>query len=60
MVVAGAMGLLQDTQNGGLRMLREFRERFSRHRLQRKPLVKAPGMHHSTASRHVLDACRGR
>ena len=42
------MGLLPDTQNCGLRMRRECRERFPRHRLQRKPLVSDPGMHHGT------------
>ena len=31
-----------------LRMHRECRERFPRHRLQRKPLVSDPGMHHGT------------
>ena len=41
-----SMGLLPDTQNWGLRMRRECRERFHRHRLQRKPLVSDPGMHH--------------
>ena len=44
------MGLLPDTWNCGLRMHRECRERFPRHRLQRKLLVSDPGMHH--------DACR--
>ena len=39
------MGLLQDTWNRVLRMRRECRERFPRHRLQRKPLVSGPGMH---------------
>ena len=39
------MGLLPYTQNGGLRMRREYRERFPRHRLQRKLLVSDPGMH---------------
>ena len=29
-------------------MLRECRERFPRHRLQRKPLVRDPGRHHGT------------
>ena len=47
------MGLLPDTQNRGLRMRREFRERFPRHRLQRKPLVSDPGMHHGTWVTHV-------
>ena len=43
-----AMGLLPDTYNCGLRMHRECRERFPRHRLQMKPLVNDPGMHHGT------------
>ena len=34
-------------------MLRECRERFHRHRLQRKPLVNDPGMHHGTCVTHV-------
>ena len=37
------MGLLPDTENCWLRMRRECRERFPRHRLQRKPLVSDPG-----------------
>ena len=37
-----------DTQNWGLRMGRECRERFPRHQLQRKPLVSDPGKHHGT------------
>ena len=44
----GAVGLLPDTQNCGLRMRRECREHFLRHRLQRKPLFSDPGMHHGT------------
>ena len=44
------MGLLPDTQNGGLRMRREC---FPGHRLQRKPLVGDPGMHHGTCVTHV-------
>ena len=32
----------------GLRMRQECRERFTRHRLQRKPLFSDPGMHHGT------------
>ena len=40
------MGLLPDTKNCGLCMRRECRERFPRHRLQMKPLVSDPGMHH--------------
>ena len=47
------MGLLPDTQNCGLRMRRECRERFPRHRLQRKPLVSDPGMRHGTCVPHV-------
>ena len=42
------MGLLPDTLNWGLCMRRECRERFPLHRLQRKPLVSDPGMHHGT------------
>ena len=34
-------------------MHRECRERFPRHRLQRKPQVSDPGMHHSTCVTHV-------
>ena len=47
------MGLLPDTYNCGLRMRRECRERFPRHRLLRKPLVSDPGMHHGTCVTHV-------
>ena len=42
------MGLLSDTQIRGLRMRWEYRERFPLHPLQRKPLVRDPGMHHGT------------
>ena len=48
-----AMRLLPDTQNCGLRMCRECRERFPRYRLQGKPLVSDPGMHHGTCITHV-------
>ena len=34
-------------------MHRECRERFPRHRIQRKPLVRDPGMHHGTRVTHV-------
>ena len=34
-------------------MRREWRERFPRHRLQRKPLVSDPGVHHRTCVTHV-------
>ena len=37
----------------GLCMRRECQERFPRHRLQRKPLVIDPGMHHGTCVTHV-------
>ena len=52
------MGLLPDAQNSGLRMRRECRDPFPRHRLQRKPLVSDPGMHHGTCP--CRDACRDR
>ena len=48
-----AMGLLPDTQNCGLRMRRECRERFPLHRFQRKLLVSDPDMHHGTCVTHV-------
>ena len=47
------MGLLPDTQNCVLRMRRECRERFPRHRIQMKSLVNDPGMHHGTCVTHV-------
>ena len=47
------MGLLPDTQNCGLCMRWECRERFHHHRLQRKPLVSDPGSHHGTCVTHV-------
>ena len=47
------MGFLPVTQNCGLHMRWECREHFSRHRLQRKPLVSDPGMHHGTCVMHV-------
>ena len=47
------MGLLQDRQNCGLHMHRECRERFPRHRLQRKPLVSDPDKQHGTCVTHV-------
>ena len=34
-------------------MRREYRERFPRQQLQRKPLVSDPGMHHGTCVTHV-------
>ena len=48
-----SMGLLLDTQNCGLRMRRECRERFPWNRLQRKPLVSDHNMHHGTCVMHV-------
>ena len=53
------MGLLPDTQTCGLRMRRECREPFHRHRLQRKPLVSDPGMHHGTCVTHVTRCMSG-
>ena len=47
------MGLLPNKRNYGLRMRRECRERFPRHRLQRKPPVSDPDMHHGTFVTHV-------
>ena len=47
------MGLLPDTLYDGLRMHRECQDRFPRHRLQRKPVVSDPGMHHGTCVTHV-------
>ena len=48
-----SMRLLPATKNCGLQMHRECRERFPHHRLQRKPLVSDPGMHHGTCVAHV-------
>ena len=48
-----AWDILPDTENCGLRMRRECRERFPRHQLQRKPLVSDPGMHHDTCVTRV-------
>ena len=45
------MGLYPDTKN--CRLCRECQERFPRHRLQRKPQVSDPGMHHGTCMTHV-------
>ena len=47
------MDLMPDTQKCGLRMRQECRERFPRHRLQRKPRVSYPGMHHGSCVTHV-------
>ena len=47
------MGLLPDTQNSGLHMRQECQGRFPRHRLQRKPLVSDPAMHHGTCFTHA-------
>ena len=52
--VLQTMGLSPDTQNCWLCMRPECRERFPRHRLQRKPPVSDPGMHHVTCR----DACQ--
>ena len=45
--------LTRYVKNWALRMRRECRERFPRYRIQRKPLVNDPGMHHDTCIRHV-------
>ena len=47
------IGLLPDTENCGLCVHRECRERFPHHRLKRKPPVSDPGMHHGTCITHV-------
>ena len=47
------MGLLPDKQNCVLCMHWECRERFPRHRLQRKWLISDPGMLHGTCVTHV-------
>ena len=49
----GCHGPLARYVNCGLRVRRECRERFPRHRFQRKPLVRDPGMHHGTCVSHV-------
>ena len=51
--MATSMVLLPDAKNCGMRMRRECRESFLRHRFQRKPLVCDPGMHHGTCVTHV-------
>ena len=48
-----AMGLLPDTENCGLRTRRECRERYPRHRLQRKPQISDHHMHHGKCVSHV-------
>ena len=55
-IVHPSMSLLPDKYNCGLRVRPECRERFPRHRLQRKPLVSDPGMHYGSCR----DACRDR
>ena len=47
------MGLIPDTQNCGLRMRRECRERLAGHRLQRKSLVSDPDLHHCMCMTHM-------
>ena len=48
-----AMCLLPNTSTCGLCMHRECGKRFPCHRLQRKPLVSDPDMHHDTFVAHV-------
>ena len=52
-IEAETMGLLPNTKNCGLHMRQDCRERFPRHRLQRKPPVSDSGMHHGTCITHV-------
>ena len=52
-ITHSVMGLLPDTEYCVLRMRRECREHFLRHRLLMKPLVSNPGMHHGTYVTHV-------
>ena len=47
------MAFLTEKQKCGLRMRWECRERFPRHRFQRKPLVSNSGMHQGTCVTHV-------
>ena len=47
------LALLLDTNNCGLRMGRDYRERFPCHRRQRKRLNSDTGMHHGTCVTHV-------
>ena len=49
----GHNGPLTRYENCVLRMRRECRERFPRHRLERKPLFSDPDMHHGTCVPHV-------
>ena len=49
-VITSSSGFLPDTQNWRLCMRRE---RFSRHRFQRKPLVNNLGIHHGTSVTRV-------
>ena len=53
LLVNHSMGLLTGTQSCGLCMHRECRERVSRHRLQRKPLVSNPGMNNGACVTHM-------
>ena len=50
------MGLLPEKYNCGLPMRRKSPECFLRHRLERKPLVSDPGMHHCTCETHIGNA----
>ena len=47
------MGLFPDTQNVDCACAGNARNVFPRRRLQRKPLVSDPGMHHGTCVTHV-------
>ena len=52
-VITWFNGSLPDTPNCRLCMRRECRERFLRHRFQRKPLVNDLNIHHGTCVTHV-------
>ena len=55
-----AMGLLPDTYYCGLRMRREGRARYSRHRLQNKPLINDPGISGACATPNFMYHAGGR
>ena len=59
-IITMGMGLLPDMQNCSLRMPQECWERFPHHRLQMKPQVNDPSMHHGTCVNTCRDACRDR
>ena len=52
-VIMLLMGLLSYTKNAGCACAGNAGDHFPRHRLQRKPLVSDPGIHHGTCLTHV-------